>query len=346
VAGVDSSVSAVLLQQLGYNVHAFFMELPLAGGCAAQAERVRILAARLGMPFSVVDLRRVFADRVCHYFVQTYLQGSTPNPCVICNQQVKFGALFDAMHQQGIEHMATGHYARIGSTANGTPVLRRGLDTGKDQSYFLCRLSGETLSRLVLPLGELHKEEVYRLADGMGLKGLHGPESQDVCFLAGTTVADFIAGQGIPEKPGEIVTDSGQVIGRHRGLWRYTVGQRRGLNLPDATPWYVRELDPDRNRLVVCKNEGLLAGGALLRDVRWTGEEPEFPWRGLVQIRGRHRPVMAELVPAGAGEWKLTFSQKQRAITPGQFAVFYAGDAVLGSGIITAAPGARRENAA
>jgi len=236
-----------------------------------------------------------------------------------------------------MERMATGHYARVSRTEKGVPVLRRGLDPGKDQSYFLCRLAAGTLARLVLPLGERTKKEVYRLAAEMNLQGVHGPESQDVCFLAGSSVAAFIAGQGIPEQPGDIVSDGGKVIGRHRGLWHYTIGQRRGLELPDASPWYVRELDVRHNRLLVCKKEALLASRALLSEVRWLGEEPALPWQGLVQIRGRHTPTPAALTCSGPEQWHLDFTQPQRAVTPGQFAVFYQDDAVLGSGVIDAA---------
>lgn len=332
--GVDSSVTASLLQQLGFEVHGFFMQLPLAGGSRGQVQRVQTLAERLGITLHLIDMRDLFSKKVISYFVRTYLQGCTPNPCVICNEQVKFGTLFQEMRARGMERMATGHYARISRAENGVPVLRRGLDPGKDQSYFLCRLAAETLARLVLPLGERTKKEVYRLAAEMNLQGVHGPESQDVCFLAGSSVAAFIAAQGIQEQAGDIVTDCGRVIGRHHGLWRYTIGQRRGLELPDASPWYVRALDTEHNRLLVCKKEQLMARRARLREVRWLGEKPALPWRGLVQIRGRHTPTQAELSPAGAERWQLEFSQPQRAVTPGQFAVFYQDDAVLGSGII------------
>ncbi|MHB8811296.1 MAG: tRNA 2-thiouridine(34) synthase MnmA [Desulfobulbaceae bacterium] len=335
--GVDSSVTACLLQRLGFEVHGFFMQLPLTGGTREQVRRVETLAGRLAIPLHTIDMSNFFTGTVISYFVRTYLRGCTPNPCVICNEQVKFGVLFREMRARGMERMATGHYARIGRSENDVPVLRRGLDPCKDQSYFLCRLGRETLTRLLLPLGERTKKEVYHLAAEMNLQGVHGPESQDVCFLAGSSVAAFIAGQGIPEQPGDIVTDGGKVIGRHRGLWHYTIGQRRGLSLPDASPWYVRELDAFHNRLLVCKKEALLARRALLSEVRWLGEEPALPWQVLVQIRGRHSPTPAVLTCAGPGQWHLDFTQPQRAVTPGQFAVFYLGDAVLGSGIIDAA---------
>jgi tRNA-specific 2-thiouridylase len=334
--GVDSSVTAALLLRQGHAVHGFYMKLPL-GGNREQIQRVERLADRLRIPLQVIDLRDLFSRTVISYFVETYLHGCTPNPCVICNEQVKFGALLQEMRVRGMKRMATGHYARLTRTDAGVPVLRRGLDPKKDQSYFLCRLAPETLSRLILPLGEHRKDEVYRLAGEMGISGAHGPESQDVCFLAGTSVADFITAQGVADQPGEIVTTGGTVIGRHRGLWHYTVGQRRGLNLPDASPWYVHKLDARRNRLVVCKNELLLTRLTTLSEVRWQGMAPELPWQGLVQIRGRHTPAPALLSQAGADQWQLSFHRPQRAVTPGQFAVFYEDDAVRGSGLINAA---------
>ncbi|HBI14818.1 MAG TPA: tRNA 2-thiouridine(34) synthase MnmA [Desulfobulbaceae bacterium] len=337
--GVDSLVAASLLQGLGLEVHGFFMRLPLAGGAGGQVHRVQTLAGHLRIPLHIIDMRSAFSKKVISYFVQTYLRGWTPNPCVICNEQVKFGVLLREMRDRGMARMATGHYARISRTENGVPILRRGLDPGKDQSYFLCRLHPDTLSHLVLPLGEATKKDVYRLAAEMSLEGFPVPESQDVCFLAGSSVADFIAAQGIPEQPGDIVTDSGKVIGRHHGLWRYTIGQRRGLDLPDASPWYVHELDARHNRLLVCKKEQLMTGRALLSEVRWLGGEPLLPWQGLVQIRGRHTPALALLSPYGAEQWQLEFARPQLAVTPGQFAVFYEDDAVLGSGIIAASGG-------
>lgn len=331
--GVDSTVSAALLQQIGYRVHGFFMRLPLAGA-DDQARRVEAVADRLGIPLVPIDMTDVFTDKVITYFLQTYFQGQTPNPCVICNRQVKFGALLDEMRRRGMELMATGHYARIEHRADGVPALRKGRDAVKDQSYFLCRLTRSQLERLVLPLGELTKNEVYQMAAKMGLSGIHGPESQDICFLAGRSVADFIADQGFAEQPGDIVTASGRVIGRHRGLWYYTIGQRRGLNLPDATPWYVGELDAASNRVVVCKQEHLLRTRVWITDVQWGRSTPALPWRGKVQIRGRHAPATASVSRAG-DSWIIDFDAPQRAVTPGQYAVFYREDSVQGSGIIT-----------
>lgn len=338
--GVDSTVSAALLKEQGYEVHGFFMHLPPVGA-QKHIERVESVARRLDIPLTVIDIRPFFTEEVIAYFVSTYLHGLTPNPCVICNRKVKFGRLMEEMRNHGMDKMATGHYARIASSAGGRPLLKRGLDPKKDQSYFLCRLTPPQLERIMLPLGEKTKEEVYRIAARMQLAGIHGPESQDICFLAHNTVTDFFADQGIDEQPGDIVTANGECIGRHRGIWQYTVGQRRGLNLPDATPWYVRELDARNNRIIVGKEQDLITSRVIVTDVCWSIESPPLPWQGRVQIRGRHRAVPATIDRVD-DEWIIQFSEPQRAVTPGQFAVFYQDDTVRGSGVI-APPGLTRE---
>lgn len=331
--GVDSSVTASLLSQQGYDVQGFFMKLPLPG-VEEHLARVNAVANKLQIPLHVVDMKSLFTKRVMHVFVKTYRSGATPNPCIICNHQIKFGALRNYMHEQGMDKIATGHYARIGRTRDGFLAPRRGSDKTKDQSYFLCRLEQQQLANMILPLGEMTKKEVYGLAKGLGLADVHGPESQDVCFLAGQSIASFFQDQGISEQPGEIVTSGGRVIGQHRGLWHYTIGQRRGLGLPDATPWYVKTLDESRNQVIVCKHEELITYQALVIDVRWA-KAPQSSWQGFVQVRGRHEPSPAHIEPVSETTWHITFEQPQRAITPGQFAAFYEDDLICGSGVIS-----------
>jgi len=331
--GVDSSVSASILKREGFDVHGFFMKLPLSG-VDEHLQRVRAVAETIAIPLSVVDMQNLFTEQVLNTFISTYRKGQTPNPCILCNRQIKFGALREKMRRQGMEKIATGHYARIGRTGSGQLALQRGADHKKDQSYFLCRLDQDQLADMVLPLGELTKKEVYRMAAELNLDSVHGPESQDICFLAGRSIASFFDRQGIPEIPGEIVTREGLTIGRHRGLWHYTIGQRRGLGLPDATPWYVLRLDEPRNQVVVGKKEELIADRALVADVRWTCP-PTSSWHGLVQIRGRHRAAQACVAKVSDTAWSIAFTEPQRAITPGQFAAFYDNDLVCGSGIIT-----------
>jgi tRNA-specific 2-thiouridylase len=332
--GVDSSVSASLLVEQGYAVHGFFMRLPVRGSHEHLC-RARQVAACLSIPLVAIDVAEQFNRRVIKYFVNSYMRGQTPNPCVICNREVKFGALMEEMRARGMDKMATGHYARLCPGLTGSVTLARGKDPAKDQSYFLARLSSFQLSRTLFPLGGLSKKEVYERAESLGLRGVHAPESQDVCFLSGQNLVRFFAAQGFRDSPGDITTAGGEVLGRHKGIWRYTVGQRRGLGLPDASPWYVMKLDASTNRVVVGKNEELLSRTTRLREVDWHGTTPAAPWRGTVQIRGRHRCVPAVLRPVGkSAAWLLEFEHQQRAVTPGQFAVFYEGQVVRGSGII------------
>ena len=330
--GVDSSVSASILKQQGFDVHGFFMKLPLPG-VEEHMNRVRAVANKLDIPLSIVDMEELFTKCVINVFIDTYQKGRTPNPCILCNRQIKFGALREYMHSQGMDKMATGHYARIGRSGDGHFAVQRGLDNKKDQSYFLCRLTQDQLEHITMPLGEQSKTEVYRMAAELNLDSVHGPESQDICFLGGQSISMFFKRQGVQETPGDIVTSDGKTIGRHRGLWHYTIGQRRGLGLPDATPWYVQFLDEPHNQVVVCKQEGLITSQVRVTDVQWT-RSPLSTWQGLVQIRGRQRPSPAHIEQASSNTWLITFAEPQRAVTPGQFAAFYEDDLICGSGII------------
>ncbi len=335
--GVDSSVTVRLLQEEGVSVVGFFMALAQPD-LEAQIERVRNIARYLGVELAVIDLRQEFRHRVLDYFTATYRAGRTPNPCAVCNRLIKFGLLLEAARLRGIEELATGHYVRIERDAAGRARLRRGLDPRKDQSYFLCRLEQRQLARIRTPLGARSKDEVYRLAAGFGLAGRHGSESQDVCFLQNTTIPEFLARQAENLEPaGEIVAVDGRILGRHQGISRYTIGQRRGLGIPDATPYYVVALDPETNRVVVGKDHDLLRHSVRLVEENWLGGAgPELPARFEVQIRYHHKPVPATLEatengPSGRRALVARFDEPQRAVTPGQFAAFYRGDELLGS---------------
>lgn len=331
--GVDSSVSAALLKSQGYDVHGFFMKLPVPG-IREHLARVRAVADKLALPLVVMDMTERFRENVIKIFVDTYRQGLTPNPCILCNRRIKFGLLREEMRKRGMEKMATGHYARITFTGNRRPAVQRGKDHVKDQSYFLCRLTSEQLADIVLPLGEQNKRTTYELAEKLELNMMHGPESQDVCFLAGRSIADFFRELGIKEQPGEIVTMDGRILGQHRGLWHYTIGQRRGLGLPDTSPWYVQGLDPVRNRIRVCKQEKLFTRRVLISDVQWTTESNPSSWQGLVQVRGRQDGSPARVIRQADGRWLIIFAEDQRAVAPGQYAAFYEKDILCGSGII------------
>ena len=336
--GVDSSVTAALLKEQGYGVHGFFMALAQPD-LDLQIARVRRVADYLKIPLTVVDLAGVFQRQVLDYCSTTYYRGRTPNPCMVCNATVKFGRLLEEIIVYGLDFQATGHYVRIVHEPDGVSRLLQGIDPKKDQSYFLGRLQQGQIARLLTPLGEYTKPEVYQLAEKLGLKGLHGRESQDVCFLQGRDLGTYLAERlQRPPQPGPIVTRDNTVIGHHRGLVNFTVGQRRGLGIPDATPYYVLGLDVRHNRVIVGKKEDLLQDGLTVRNINWlAGMQPELPQEFGVKIRYRHRAAAAIISRAATGpdtRLDIRFHTPQGAITPGQFAVFYQDDEVIGSGEI------------
>lgn len=329
--GVDSSVTACLLREEGFQVGGVFMALAQPD-LDSQVDRVRRVADQVGIPLEVIDLSADFEREVLCYFAESYRLGRTPNPCMVCNPQVKFGRLLDEAAARGFTHLATGHYARLEHDAAGRTRLMKGADPGKDQSYFLARLGQRQLSRLLFPLGGFLKSEVYGLAARFGIAGVHGQESQDVCFLKDATVAGFLAGRGVPDSPGPVLNEEGETVGRHLGLHHFTIGQRRGLGIPDATPYYVLALDPARNAVVVGKKEGLFSSRLFAKNPCWTQEEaPSLPARFDVRIRYRGQPAPAWARPAGAERIEIVFDEPQRAVTPGQFAVLYLGDEVAGA---------------
>ncbi|MCI5120838.1 MAG: tRNA 2-thiouridine(34) synthase MnmA [Candidatus Electrothrix sp. AUS4] len=330
--GVDSTVVAATLLEQGFSVRGFFMKLPLPG-LDKQIEKVQLVADRLGIPLHFVEMGEMFNKRIINYFCTEYRLGRTPNPCVVCNQEIKFGLLIQAMRAQGVDRIATGHYAGI-CQINGRFFLRRGDDPKKDQSYFLCRLSSQQLQQVFFPLAEQCKTDIFRRAQDLGFTQFSGEESQDVCFMAQHDLTSFLLEQGLSSEQGEIVSTEGEVLGTHQGIWKYTVGQRRGLGIPDATPWYVVGLDAEKNQVLVGKNEELFHRELRLSRMQWQLDEPRS-WQGKVQLRSRHRAAPAEVLPETDGNWRVCFDEPQRAVTPGQFAVLYQDDMVVGSGIIT-----------
>ncbi len=331
--GVDSSVVAAILKKQGYAVRGLFMAFGQPD-LSAQIERVEQVAAKLAVKLDVIDVEDVFRAKVLDYFSAAYLAGRTPNPCVVCNPNIKFGRLLTAAQELGVELMATGHYARLDQSGQGVRLLK-GLDPKKDQSYFLHRLGQEQLASLLFPLGGYTKEHVRELAAEFGIAGVHGSESQDVCFLQGTTVAAFIEEHVPTPADGEIVRGDGTVLGHHHGIHRYTIGQRRGLGIPDATPYYVVELDAANNRVVVGKDEELWRDSLSLNKVTWlSGASPALPTRLMVKIRYSHAGAPATIEAAEEGGLVVRFETPQRAVAPGQFAVFYDDDEVVGGGEI------------
>jgi tRNA-specific 2-thiouridylase len=331
--GVDSTACAILLQK-EHPVQGFFMRLAQPD-YPEQLQRVRHIADRLGIPLTVVDLRQQFEEKVLDYFADSYRRGLTPNPCLVCNREIKFGLFFEAMREAGVEQVATGHYARV-VERDGVFQLHKGLDRTKDQSYFLARLDQRQLRRLLLPLGGQTKKETYDLVARHGFTGFPGNESQDVCFLGTESAGDFLARRH-PDltAEGPVRTVDGREIGRHRGLFRHTIGQRRGLGLPDSTPWYVVRLDPADNAVIVGKQDDLLQRQVAVDDLHWPGgDAAAHGERFEVRLRSTHRGATAIFHGEGGTRGSLHFDSEQRAVTPGQFAVLYRDDQVAGSGVI------------
>lgn len=302
---------------------------------AAQKTRVQAVADKLGIPLQIIDLQQEFKQSVLDYFSGSYYQGLTPNPCVICNKEIKFGLFMDAILNAGMDRMATGHYARIEKKDDGYH-LHGGDDPKKDQSYFLSRLTQQQLAKVIFPLGETMKHDTYRFVEANGFYDFHGQESQDSCFLENKQIAPFLAAyaNGV-DTPGAIVSTSGKVLGRHQGLFHYTIGQRKGLGISSEAPLYVVGLDAKEKRVIVGGNAELFKKRIRVQELHWLADKtPELTTKYQVRIRYSHRGSAARLVIDDKGCGDIIFDQPQRAVTPGQFAVVYHGTELLGSGII------------
>ena len=343
--GVDSSVAAALLAESGHEVIGVTMHLAGSSSrcCSLEdADDARRVAARLGIRFYVANYKERFREEVMLPFADAYLAGQTPIPCIACNKRFKFDLLLARARALGADAVATGHYARIATGPGGAPHLLRGVDPGKDQSYFLYNLSAEQLRRIRFPIGALCKSEVRQRARALGLATAEKPESQEICFVPQGNYAGVVEALR-PEAQhgaGDIVDRAGRRLGRHRGVHRYTVGQRRGLGLQGLPggPRYVVALDAARRRVVVGGGEDLLVSGAQIGGVSWTFEPPAgAPLRARVQIRHRHEAVAARIEPGPGGTAKVHFAEPVRALSPGQAAVFYDGERLLGGGVIAGA---------
>ncbi len=334
--GVDSAVAALLLLRQGMHVESLFLRLVHDEHSEADRYSARYISEHLGIRFHELEYSKVFRERIVRYFVTAYTRGLTPNPCVRCNPEIKIAAGLHMMKELGLSTFATGHYARVVSIQNGAEyALCKGQDTNKDQSYFLHGLPREVLGQLCLPLGEMSKDQVVEVGRSAGISSLVRSESQDICFLRGD-YRQFLKDQGVPEPgPGDMVTLDGHTVGTHRGLHNYTVGQRRGLGLPGPHPLYVIRIDTHSNSLVVGPEQELYRRCFRVRQVNWLVDEvsPGTELWCQVKIRYRHRPAYAR-VTVGEEYAEVEFDKPQRAVTPGQFAVFYDSDIVLGGGEI------------
>ena len=332
--GVDSSAAAVCLQRAGYECIGATMVMH--GECDSEGvSDARAVAEALNMDFQVIDVRDEFRRYVMDEFVRSYLAGETPNPCIVCNKTLKFGLFADYAKKLGADTIATGHYARV-EKCGDRYLLKKGKDPKKDQSYVLYNLNQKILSRLVLPLGAMDKSEVRELALEASLKNASKKESQDICFVPDGDYVGFIeryTGRLPPE--GDFVLRDGKVMGRHKGIIRYTVGQQKKLGLGIHTPLYVLEKDAAANRIILGSNEDLFTRTVIAKDINWIADEaPTFPFRAAAKIRYKHAEQSATVEEAGEGRVKVTFDEPQRAATPGQAVVFYDGDTVIGGGTV------------
>ena len=333
--GVDSLVSAYLLKKKHGDVFCIHFLTGHEKSTEPGSQGIEALGRQLDLPIVVVDLKAPFKTMVVDYFTAAYRNGETPNPCLVCNPAIKFGALLDEARRLGASHLATGHYARVEGGQGKRYRLLRGMDQTKDQSYFLSRLTQDQLARACFPLGMLTKAKVKALAAAKGLQPVTRQESQDVCFIRDTGYADFLVRTtGACPQPGDIVDTAGHRVGTHSGLHRYTVGQRRGINCPASRAYYVVRIDTRRNRLVVGFKDELVADGCRVSHINWITGVPYGPVRVEARIRYRHRAVPATVSPVNLDSAVVRFERPQAAVTPGQGAVFYRGDEVLGGGWI------------
>jgi tRNA-uridine 2-sulfurtransferase len=345
--GVDSSATAALLLDQGYDVVGITLKL-WPQDCVSRAEDkccgpqavtdARAVCHQLGIPYYLIDESAEFQSRVIQYFADEYKAGRTPNPCVMCNQNLKFGRLLDRADQLGAQFIATGHFARIEKSADGTrTLLKRGCDRRKDQSYFLFSLRQDQLARAMFPLGAKTKSDTREVARHCRLKTAEKEESMEICFVPDNDYGKFLQDAKLAQKHrGEIVDLNGRVLGFHEGIEFYTIGQRKGLGISFPTPLYVVELDRETNRVIVGDDSALDREEFVADRCNWIAfDQPSGSFETTVQIRYHHPGVAATVVPLGAGRAQVKLHAPQRAVTPGQAAVFYQGDLVVGGGWIS-----------
>ena len=346
--GVDSSVAAYLLKKAGYDVIGVTMQIwqeedqetkEEQGGCCglSAVDDARRVAWDLEIPYYVMNFREEFRSHVMDYFVEEYRQGRTPNPCIACNRYVKWESLLKRSMDIGADYIATGHYAQIVQLENGRFALKKSATAAKDQTYALYNLTQEQLSRTLMPVGQYTKEEIRRMAEEIGLQVANKPDSQEICFIPDHDYAGFIKDYtGEMEEQGNFVDLDGRVIGRHKGITHYTVGQRKGLNLSMGHPVFVVEIRPETNEVVIGSGEDVFSSRLVCNQVDYMaidglhGKSMEVT----AKIRYSHRGAPCTIKELGDGMVECVFKEPQRAITPGQAVVFYQGDYVVGGGTI------------
>ncbi|MBE5912804.1 MAG: tRNA 2-thiouridine(34) synthase MnmA [Pseudobutyrivibrio ruminis] len=343
--GVDSSVAALMMKEKGYECIGCTMKLYAnedIGVCGSHTccslddvEDAKSVARRLGMPHHTFNFQDKFRETVIDDFIYCYENGMTPNPCIECNKHMKFDELYRRAEILGCEKIVTGHYARIRKTDNGYQLLK-GLDSNKDQSYVLYAMTQNELAHTEFPLGEISKDEVRKIAESHDFINANKPDSQDICFVPdGDYVSALKRFTGKEYAPGDFVDHDGNVMGTHKGIVGYTIGQRKGLGISAEHPLYVTELDVKNNQVVLGKNEDLFTTTTIVKNINWidpTDDRPTFKCKAKVRYRMTEQPCTVERIDATSA--KVVFDEPQRAITPGQAAVFYDGDVVLGGGTI------------
>lgn len=344
--GVDSSVAAYLLLQTGFEVEGITLRL---WGDTNEDEKdwksrscckvgiARYVAERLKIPHSVIDISNRFRQDVIEQFLIEYTSGSTPNPCIRCNERIKFGLLLDLTREKGFDYLATGHYARIEHTADGRHLLKKGIDETKDQSYFLYRLGEEGLKDIIFPLGGMRKKEVFKIAEKcLGIPIEEVAESQEICFVTQKDYRNFLMDE-VPGAviPGDIISVDGDYLGRHRGIAFYTVGQRRGLGIAAKNRLYVIRIDREKNRIIVGDEIDLYTSQFTIKDINLIETDKISERRGLkVRIRYRSEEVGATILSTCHDRALVTLSENQRGVAPGQSAVIYDGEYIVGGGVI------------
>ena len=345
--GVDSSVAAYLLKEQGYDVIGVTMQIwhdeeqaaqEENGGCCGlcAVDDARRVAAALEIPYYVMNFKKEFKENVIDYFVEEYQNGRTPNPCIACNRYVKWESLLQRSLSIGAEYIATGHYARVVQLENGRYTLRRSATLAKDQTYALYNLTQEQLKRTLMPVGKYTKDEVRAIAEKINLRIANKPDSQDICFVPDGDYAAYIeeeAGVKVPE--GNFVLTDGTVLGRHKGITHYTVGQRKGLGLALGYPAFVLEIRPETNEVVIGTKEESMTTQLRARNLNFMAvEDLTEPLHVFTKIRYNHKGAWCTIEKTGEDEVLCTFDEPQRAVTPGQAVVFYDGEYVLGGGTI------------
>jgi tRNA-specific 2-thiouridylase len=334
--GVDSSVAAALLAEQGHEVAGVSLRMwegEVGPRVCSDHRGAKDIAAQLGIPHTLLDLRSQFVETVVKPFAREYLHGRTPNPCIACNRDYKFGSLLGWAREQGADFLATGHYARVIRDESASHAsLFRGADSSKDQSYFLFSLSQDQLAHAMFPLGEMHKTEVRERARQLGLAAAERPESQDICFGDYRRLVESYSDDEI--RGGEVVDTSGRVLGRHDGIHRLTIGQRRGLGVSAAEPLYVVGIDDETKRVIVGKKKELSCAGMILHAVSWIDFPDAAEREAEVQIRYRSPAIPCMIRTNSDGTCQVHFNKAFPAVTPGQAAVFYRGERVLGGGWI------------